>query len=140
MRAVNAKHSNQSHFKGDQSILIVDHYRVGQRIALLQLQYFGLTAHVVNSCRQAIKAVSKRHYSLVLIGWGMPECAGTSFIKFARREALRRTSHTTIVAVTAHARACDPGTCRALGIDDVLSKPISMSDMQQMLTKHLKAA
>jgi len=134
------QNSNTSNFKDNQLILIVDHYRVGQRIALLQLQYFGLTAHVVNSCRQAIKAVRKRHYPLVLIGWGLPECTGAPFIEFVRRQEVNRNSHTIIVAVAAHARVEDKGRCVALGMDDLLSKPITMGDMQEMLTRHLKAA
>jgi CheY-like chemotaxis protein len=129
-----------TNFSPDQLVLIVDHYRVGQRVALLQLQYFGLTAHVVTSCRQAIKAIKNHHYALVLIGWGMPNCNGKACTKCVRKEQLRRNTHTTVVAVTAHAWAGDKERCLASGMDDLLSKPITIGDMQQMLSRHLEVA
>ena len=137
---MNIQHSNTAPFKADQLVLIVDHYRVGQRIALMQLQYFGLTAHVVNSCRQAIKAVRKRHYALVMIGWDRPECDGTACVNFVRKQEQRRNTDTTIVAVVAYAQPGDKTRCLAAGIDELMSKPITMSDMQEMLAKHLRAA
>lgn len=132
--------SETFNFDADQLILIIDHYRVGQRTALLQLQYFGLKVQVVSSCREAIKAVKKRNYSLVLIGWGMPDCAGKAFIEFARREDMRRNTHTIIVAVTANAHSHDKPVCLALGMDDFMCKPITMYDMKDMLRRHLHAA
>jgi CheY-like chemotaxis protein len=124
----------------DSLILIVDHYRVGQRIALMQLNYFGLSAHVVSSCRQAMAALRRRHYALVLIGWGMPNCDGVACTKFVRRLEVRRKKQTNVVAVTAHANKGDKERCMAAGMDDLMSKPITMEDMQQMIRKHLKAA
>jgi CheY-like chemotaxis protein len=70
----------------------------------------------------------------------MPLCAGAACIKFVRREEKRRRAHTKIVAVTAHARAGEREYCRASGMDDLLTKPITMSDMQRMLKRHLKVA
>jgi two-component system sensor histidine kinase EvgS len=132
--------SKTVNFDTGQLILIIDHYRVGQRTALLQLQYFGLKVQVVSSCRAAIKAVKGRSYSLVLIGWGMPNCTGKAFIEFARRQDRRRNTHTTIVAVTANARSRDKPVCLALGMDDFMCKPITMDDMKDMLGRHLHAA
>jgi CheY-like chemotaxis protein len=137
---MNIQSPNTLSFNPNQSILIVDHYNVGQRIALMQLQYFGLTAHVVTSCRQAIKAVNNDHYALVLIGWGRPECAGSAFINFVRRQDEIRSTHTTVVAVVAHARAGNTNRSLASGIDDLISKPITMSDMYELLARNLEAA
>ncbi len=121
-------------------VLIVDHYRVGQRIALMQLNYFGLSAHVVTSCRQAFKALKKQHYALVFIGLGMPNCDGAACTQFVRKLELRRNKETTIVAVTAHANKGDKERCIAAGMDDLMSKPITMVDMQQLLRRHLQIA
>ena len=132
--------SEEPNFGMDSLILIVDHYRVGQRITLLQLNHFGLSAHVVTSCRQAMMALKKNHYALVLIGWGMPHCDGSGCIRFVRRLEGRRNKRTTIVAVTAHARMGDRERCMAAGMNDLMSKPITMEDMQQMLRQHLKIA
>src|SRR5271155_368718 len=117
--------------KANSLVLIVDHYRIGQRIALLQLNYFGFSARVVTSCRQAMKAFKKDHYALVLIGWGMPSCDAAAFTRFVRRLEMRRGEQTTIVAVTSHASDGARDRCVALGMDDLISKPIAMPDMQQ---------
>jgi CheY-like chemotaxis protein len=140
MKNPNIQSPNITNFNPNQLILLVDHYRVGQRIALQQLQYFGLTAHVMTSCRAAIKAVSKRHYALVLIGWGMPNCNGKACLKFVRQMDLKRNTHTTVVAVAAHAGQGEKEHCIHLGMDDLLTKPITMDDMQAMLARHLRAA
>jgi CheY-like chemotaxis protein len=129
-----------SSFTPDQLILVVDHYRVGQRIALMQLQTFGLSAHVVISCREAIRALKKHHYALVLIGCGMPICSGSACTRFVRKEDMRLNLHTTVVGVTAHASGGDKDRCLALGMDDLLAKPITLGDMHQMLSRHLKIA
>jgi CheY-like chemotaxis protein len=127
------------------TVLIVDHYRVGQRIALMQLSYFGLSAQVVTSCFQAMLALKKQHYSLVLIGWGRADCNGAdcngaNCIEFIRRLDARRSTKTTIVAVTAHSRFGDKERCVAAGMNDLLCKPITMEHMQQMINQYLKAA
>ena len=132
--------SEKRNFRTDSLILIVDHYKVGQRITLLQLNYFGLSAHVVTSCRQAIMALQKNQYDLVLIGWGLPHCDGSGCTRFVRRLDVRRNEQTTIVAVTAHARMGDKELCIASGMNDLMSKPITMEDMQQMLRRHSKIA
>jgi CheY-like chemotaxis protein len=129
-----------SNVSANSLVLIVDHYRVGQRIALMQLNYFGLSGHVVTSCRQAMVALAKHHYSLVLIGWGRPDCDGAHCTKFVRRLEARRNKETTVVAVAAHARVGDKERCIAAGMDDLLCKPITMEDMQEMIRRHLKTA
>jgi CheY-like chemotaxis protein len=142
MRQKNPKVTPQKSttFRTDQLILIVDHYRVGQRIALMQLNYFGLSAHVVTSCRQAIRALKREHYSLVLLGWGMSNCDGAACIRFVRKLDVSQRQHTTLVAVSAHALSGDKARSIELGMDDLISKPITMETMEQMLGRHLKIA
>ncbi len=106
----------------------------------MQLQYFGLTARVVNSCRQAIKAVSKHHYPLILIGWGRPECTGWIFIEFVRQQEQKRHLSTKIVAVLSHRTPGAQSSVLSAGMDDYICKPITMSDMHGMLAKHLNQA
>jgi len=126
--------------ESDSPILIVDHYQVGQRIALLQLNYLGFHARVVTSCRQAIRSIKQTPYSTILIGWGMPNCDGALCARYVRRLDARRGTHTSIIGVTAHARPGDKERCIASGMDDLLSKPITVPDMQDMLMRHLKTA
>lgn len=122
------------------SVLIVDHYRFGQQVALRQLTYLGFRADVVMSCRQAIRAFKKHPYEVVLIGWGLALCDGSSVTKFVRRLDEKRGLRTIIVATTLHADHCDRERCRLSGMDDLLAKPITMQDMHGTLMKHLKAA
>lgn len=120
------------------SVLLIDHYRVGQRIALLQLSHLGFCGKVVTSCQQAIRAVRKAQYEMILIGWGNPDCDGKFFTKYVRRLDKQHGRHTPIIGVTVHARPGDREKCIALGMDDLLSKPISVQDISNMLCKHIK--
>ena len=114
------------------TILLAEDNPVNQRVASLMLQRFGYRADVVANGREAIDAVARRNYDLVLMDVQMPEMDG---LEAAREICLRRqpAMRPRIVAMTANASTSDRDQCLAAGMDDFLSKPVRQADLKQAL-------
>jgi CheY-like chemotaxis protein/HPt (histidine-containing phosphotransfer) domain-containing protein len=122
--------------RDDVRILIAEDNPVNQKVALRQLQKLGFAADAVANGVEAIEAVSRGAYSLVLMDVQMPEMDGIT----AARELRSSGVTLPIVALTANALSGDREKCLEAGMDDYLSKPIVESELARVLRRHLAAA
>jgi PAS domain S-box-containing protein len=105
-------------------ILLAEDNPVNQRVALGLLANRGHQVTVVGTGREAIAAVEREAFDLVLMDVQMPDMGGfeaTAAIRAAERGTPR---HLRIVAMTAHAMNGDRERCLAAGMDGYLAKPI----------------
>ena len=115
-------------------ILVAEDNAVNQNFVLLLLRHLGYGADVAGNGLEAIAALEAATYDLVLMDVQMPECDGLEATRRIRKR-WPGTAGPRIVAVTANAMAGDREACLAAGMDDYLSKPISVEE----LTKALEA-
>jgi len=104
-------------------ILLAEDNLVNQKLALRLLSQMGYRADVAANGIEAIEAVQRQAYDVVLMDVQMPEMDGLE----AAREIRRRWSDSTrprIVAMTANAMEGDREECLTAGMDDYLTKPI----------------
>ena len=120
-------------------ILVADDNAVNQKIAMIQLQKLGVPADVVGTGREAVHAVARDRYDLVLMDCEMPDLDGFEATR-AIREAEGGGRRTPIVAMTASARAEDRQRCLDAGMDDYLTKPTSIESIGQVIAKWIGAA
>lgn len=106
-------------------ILLAEDSLVNQRLAVGLLERHGHDVAVANNGQEALDALQKERFDLVLMDVQMPELDGleaTRRIRVRERNADGR--HTPIIAMTAHALKGDRERCLAAGMDEYVSKPI----------------
>ena len=110
-------------------VLLAEDNTVNQKVALRFLQRLGYHADTVRNGLEALTALESHHYHLVLMDLQMPEMDGLE----ASREIRRRFSadrQPKIVALTANAMQGDRQRCLNAGMDDYISKPVKLHEIE----------
>lgn len=106
-------------------ILLAEDNVVNQRLAVALLKKQGHTVVIANNGREAVEALEREQFDLVLMDVQMPVMNGleaTSQIRAKERGSCKRAR---IIAMTAHAMKEDRDRCLAAGMDGYISKPIT---------------
>jgi len=119
-------------------ILLAEDNATNQLVALGILKKLGLSADTVANGHEALAALSQIPYDLVLMDVQMPELDGletTRKIRNFHSKVLNR--RIPVIAMTAHAMASDRQKCLDAGMDDYVSKPVSLHNLAAVLAKWL---
>ena len=115
-------------------ILVVEDNQVNQKIALLTLQELGYQADVVSNGVEALYALRRQAYDVVLMDVQMPVMDGLTTARCIHHE-WPKSQRPRIIAMTANALEGDREKCLAAGMDDYLSKPICLDELIHALNK-----
>jgi CheY-like chemotaxis protein len=119
-------------------VLVAEDNLVNQKLVLRLLEKAGLEADVVANGSQAVAAIGKTAYDLILMDCQMPEMDGFEATAEIRRlEGNAR--HTTICALTAHAMAGDRERCLDAGMDDYISKPLTIGVLHKKIAHWIQS-
>ncbi|MBD2103459.1 PAS domain S-box protein [Leptolyngbya sp. FACHB-261] len=115
-------------------ILLAEDNRVNQKVALLNLERLGYRADIVGNGLEALDALRRQPYDVVLMDVQMPEMDGLS----ATRQICQEwpNSRPWIIATTANAMPGDRETCLEAGMDDYISKPVQTRTLVEALLRY----
>lgn len=116
------------------SVLVVDDSEVNQMLARSQLERLGHLATVVSGGLEALEVLGERTFDLVLMDWHMPGIDGLETTRRIRQNEGGE-NPMVIIATTASATSGDREACLDAGMDDYLAKPISLTDLSDMIGK-----
>jgi two-component system, sensor histidine kinase len=112
-------------------ILVAEDNEINRRVALRLLEAMGHQVDVALDGEQAVAAVERMAYDLVLMDCQMPKLDGYAATRAIRQ--LERGRRIPIVAMTANAMAGDRQLCLDAGMDEFLAKPVSKRQLYDLL-------
>ena len=110
-------------------ILLAEDNRVNQTLAMHLLKKRGHTIVIATTGREALAALDREYFDLVLMDVQMPEMDGFETTARIRERERGTGTHIPIIAMTARAMSGDRERCLSSGMDDYLSKPINTAEL-----------
>ncbi|MEM9597314.1 MAG: ATP-binding protein [Acidobacteriota bacterium] len=115
-------------------ILVADDSVVNQKVARMFLERMGYRADLAANGLEVLEALERQRYDVVLMDVQMPELDGLEATRRIRRR-YGDDERPRIVAVTAGAMRGDRERCLAAGMDDYVSKPVQVAELQMALMR-----
>lgn len=116
-------------------ILLAEDNAVNQKVALHMLAKLGYRADVVANGLQVLEALRRQSYDLVLMDIQMPEMDGLEAAGHIVSEFSEAAGRPWLIALTANAMQGDRERCLEAGLDDYLSKPIKIAELEAALDR-----
>ena len=110
-------------------VLLVEDHEVNRKVAVGLLARLGVTPDVAENGVEALDALRREPYDLVLMDLQMPVLDGIGATRRLRAE-LPADRQPRVVALTANAFAEDSARCLEAGMDGFLSKPVRLADLR----------
>jgi CheY-like chemotaxis protein len=116
-------------------VLLAEDNPVNQKVALLMLAKLGYRGDVAADGVEALEAVHRQRYDILLLDVQMPELDGLEVARRMVEEWPDRRDRPWIIAITANAMQGDREICLAAGMDDYISKPVKTPELAAALER-----
>jgi CheY-like chemotaxis protein len=125
-------------------ILLAEDNAINQKLALRLLEKRGYIVAVAETGHEAVQALEKERFDLILMDIQMPEMNGLEATAAIREKEKISGAHIPIIAMTANALKGDEELCLAAGMDGYISKPIRTEELfatiETLLRRHAHTA
>jgi CheY-like chemotaxis protein len=117
------------------NVLVAEDNVVNQRVAQGLLKTLGHRVTVVSDGSEALARIEEQPFDLVFMDVQMPKMDGITATEHIRRGEVERQRHVPIIAMTAHALSGDRERLLDCGMDDYVSKPISLEMLRRAIER-----
>jgi PAS domain S-box-containing protein len=124
---------DQAKAAGSLRILLAEDNASSQKVTMQMLKKLGYRADLAANGQEAIEALKRQHYDIVLMDAKMPVLNGWDAAREIRR--LWPDNGPKVIALTAYALAGDREKCIESGMDGYIAKPVTLDDLKCMLKK-----
>jgi len=142
LASVSAAGSENSAFEGrvedanlNPRILVAEDNLINQELMAAQLDMLGYEADYAENGVQALAHWRQGNYALLLTDMRMPEMNGYDLVREIRQLEHAGGERAPVIAITANALVADIEKCFAVGVDDVIAKPVELEDLRSALQK-----
>ncbi len=132
-----AADDGQREFVGKPRILVAEDNPINREVMREILDELEILADLVENGQEAIEAIEKGNYPLVLMDCQMPVLDGYEATRIIRRRKDEK-AQIPIVAVTAHAVQGEREKAIAAGMTDYITKPVTITRLVRMMAKYLE--
>ncbi|KAF9357973.1 histidine kinase osmosensor [Mortierella sp. NVP85] len=118
-------------------ILLAEDNVVNQKLAVRILEKFGHKVTIVANGKHAVEYFSSMHFDLILMDVQMPIMGGFEATQQIRNIEMLRGGHehVPIIALTAHAMIGDREKCLGAGMDEYITKPLRVTELNATINK-----
>ncbi len=119
-------------------VLLAEDNLINQKVAVAMLENLGCRVDVAVNGVEALRSLQDTQYDLIFMDCQMPEMDGYETTRVIRENEERQhyaRTHIPIIAITANAMQGDCEQCLNVGMDDYISKPVTMERLKVMLEK-----
>jgi CheY-like chemotaxis protein len=117
-------------------LLVAEDNRVNQLLITRLLEKRGHHVTIAATGREALEALEQERFDLVFMDLQMPEMDGLQATAAIREREEGNGMHLPVIALTARAMKGDRDRCVAAGMDDYLSKPIGVDELDEVLRRY----
>jgi PAS domain S-box-containing protein len=117
-------------------VLLAEDVPANRKVAGSMLRKLGLEVDIAENGRQAVMLWKTGDYDLILMDCRMPEMDGFEATRIIRQQE-QQGPHIPIIALTANAMSRERQQCMEAGMNDVVVKPFSKSDLANCLKSWL---
>jgi two-component system, sensor histidine kinase SagS len=121
-------------------ILVVEDDTYNQRVISMQIKHLGYAGDVVASAPEALHALQKQIYDLVLLDCRLPAMDGVGFVQAVRSQSTQPWNRIVIIAVTADPINFSQERCLESGMNDWLLKPYRTAELSFTIGRWLGQA
>ena len=126
----------------DLKVLVVDDTNINRTVAAQQLRRLGIDCSTAENAQEALDLLSTNKFHAVLSDITMPDMSGEELAKEIRNRGTLAVGGQPIplIAMTGHAARDDRARFIAAGFEDVLTKPVTLSEIRDVLGRLLNTA
>jgi len=119
----------------ERRVLVAEDNPINQALIAAQLDRLGYVCDVVANGKEALEALERRDYGLLITDCHMPLMDGYELARGVRRRENHSGRHLLILAMTANAMPGELERCTGVGMDDFLPKPVRIPELRAKLER-----